>query len=295
MENKITNHHLWTYGVLLTLSAVSPVTVTVQNWSSANFVLPSPQTPSIHDRSGSKIDIDPSHRCHDQSRLQHLYFFLHPPKQHAPVSRHFMSHVELGTSIISRLVLEGKAASFWTHKCRGSGFHCWDATFAVKKSVLSGQKSFKNYGFHAMWTFAFSIAWSNKYLGIWTIIFWEKKGIFPTLSTVASNATAAKMKENQNCVTWTVCSRILNINLPICVWTTFLLHCLHRCNSSSFQLKRSSPASEPVNGSDEESRSWNMFQTVPNRKRCELHCSDVTALWLKALVEKKHIIHFFGF
>ena len=76
-------------------------------------MLPSPQTPSIHDRSGSKIDIDPCHRCHDQSCfLQHLYFFLHPPKQHAPVSRHFMSHVELGTSIISLLVLEGKSPHF---------------------------------------------------------------------------------------------------------------------------------------------------------------------------------------
>ena len=47
MENKIsspiiTKIELYRCCVLLTLSAVSPVTVTVQNWSSANFVLPSP-------------------------------------------------------------------------------------------------------------------------------------------------------------------------------------------------------------------------------------------------------------
>ena len=49
MENKISSPiinkiELYRCCVLLTLSAVSPVTVTVQNWSSANFVLPSPGT-----------------------------------------------------------------------------------------------------------------------------------------------------------------------------------------------------------------------------------------------------------
>ena len=49
MENKISSPiinyiELFRCCVLLTLSAVSPVTVTVQNWSSANFVLPSPGT-----------------------------------------------------------------------------------------------------------------------------------------------------------------------------------------------------------------------------------------------------------
>ncbi len=106
--------------MVLTLSAVSPVTVTVQNWSSANFVLPSPQTPPIHDRSRSKIDTDPSHRCHDQSCfLQHLYFFLHLPKQHATLIQKFQ--ITLHPSKISVFFWKS-CPMLWT--CLWHSFFC---------------------------------------------------------------------------------------------------------------------------------------------------------------------------
>ena len=54
--------------------------------------------PSIHDRSGLKIDCtDPSHQCHGQSCfLQHLYFFLHQKKKNISKLQHLpKQHVAL--------------------------------------------------------------------------------------------------------------------------------------------------------------------------------------------------------
>ena len=69
----------------------------------------------------------------------------------SPVSPYFMSHVELGTSIISRPVLEGKAPDMPSLQSKNPFFPC--------------KNHIKKYKCYAMWTFAFCIAWSSKYLG----------------------------------------------------------------------------------------------------------------------------------